>query len=88
MIIKNLYFLILIPLSLYLTSCSEKSTDKNTDEDISFIQSGNYEGSYWPTIDWRTCSPAQIGMDSAKLMLAYDYATNPDFQTLSLLVIH
>lgn len=32
-----------------------------------FIANGNYSGEYWPTADWRTCKPEDVGMDSDKL---------------------
>ncbi|MFC2104899.1 serine hydrolase domain-containing protein [Bacteroidota bacterium] len=32
-----------------------------------FISTGSYDGSYWPTLGWRTCKPEEVGMSSNKL---------------------
>ena len=59
-------FIRIVPVIILLTaiySC-EKETDFDprfpSDE---FVSDGKYEGEYWPTEEWRTCSPEQVGMD-------------------------
>ena len=42
---------------------------------------------YWPTSDWKTSSPEQQGMDSAKLLLADEFIQNRLVDVFSLLVI-
>ena len=42
---------------------------------------------YWPTIGWKTSTPEQQGMDSAKLMIADEFIQNRLPDAFSLLVI-
>jgi hypothetical protein len=37
-----------------------------------FIATGSYRGECWPTTDWRTCRPEDVGMDSRSLYSAYE----------------
>jgi len=53
----------------------------------SFLGTGSYTGPYWPTLGWRTCRPEEVGMDSDKLLLVYDYAANPAINTEGLIVV-
>jgi CubicO group peptidase (beta-lactamase class C family) len=32
-----------------------------------FIAEGKFDGNYWPTGDWRSCAPEEVGMDPLKL---------------------
>lgn len=52
-----------------------------------FIASGSYQGEYWPTADWRTCRPEDVGMDSRALYAAYEYAARSDFVTEGVAVV-
>jgi CubicO group peptidase (beta-lactamase class C family) len=52
-----------------------------------FIGTGPYQGEYWPTADWRTCRPEDVGMDSASLYAAYEYAARSNFVTEGILVV-
>jgi CubicO group peptidase (beta-lactamase class C family) len=52
-----------------------------------FLGSGSDLGAYWPTAAWRSCTPEEVGMDSDALMQVYDYAANPNINTLGLLII-
>ena len=52
-----------------------------------FIGTGSYQGEYWPTADWRTCRPEDVGMDSSALYTAYEYAARSDFVTEGIAVI-
>ena len=80
------YIYILCFSLLFFIACSDNSTEPEQDSGTQFPAEGNYEGAYWPTEDWRTCAPVEVGMDSALLMKAYDYAVNPDFETQSILI--
>jgi CubicO group peptidase (beta-lactamase class C family) len=72
---------------LVLISCSDSSIESPKDNGTQFPAKGNYAGVYWPTEEWRTCEPEQVGMDSELLMTAYDYATKTDFETQAILVV-
>jgi CubicO group peptidase (beta-lactamase class C family) len=52
-----------------------------------FIATGPYQGEYWPTEDWRTCRPEEVGMDSRALYSAYEYAARSDFMTEGVAVV-
>lgn len=52
-----------------------------------FAAEGAYQGEYWPTSGWRTCRPEEVGMDSARLERAYEYASNPAVRNQALLVV-
>ena len=52
-----------------------------------YIASGQNTGPYWPTDGWRTCSPEEAGMDSAKLTRAFEYAVNPDYKVKSIVIV-
>ncbi len=52
-----------------------------------FIAAGSYEGEYWPTAEWRTCRPEDVGMDSVALYAAYEYAARSAFVTEGIAVV-
>jgi CubicO group peptidase (beta-lactamase class C family) len=52
-----------------------------------FIATGSYQGEYWPTADWRTCRPEDVGMDSRTLYSAYEYAARSEFVTEGIAVV-
>ena len=52
-----------------------------------FIATGSYQGEYWPTEDWRTCRPEEVGMDSRSLYSAYEYAARSEFVTEGVAVV-
>ena len=52
-----------------------------------FIATGSYQGEYWPTDDWRSCRPEEVGMDSRALYSAYEYAARSEFVTEGVLVV-
>jgi CubicO group peptidase (beta-lactamase class C family) len=52
-----------------------------------FIAAGSYQGEYWPTADWRACRPEDVGMDSAALYTAYEYAARSAFVTEGIAVV-
>ncbi len=56
-----------IILLVFVCSC-EKETDFDPRFPYGeFISNGSYEGEYWPTGEWKTCRPEQVGMDSEDL---------------------
>ena len=52
-----------------------------------FLKKGLYEGPYWPTHGWKSCSPEEVGMDSGTLLSVYDYVANPAVQTRGMTII-
>jgi CubicO group peptidase (beta-lactamase class C family) len=52
-----------------------------------FLGNGSYLGAYWPTDGWRTCRPEEVGMDSERLALVYEYVANPNISTEGVVVI-
>jgi CubicO group peptidase (beta-lactamase class C family) len=78
-----LLFLIFI----FTISCSDSGTETDDKDTVRFPAQGTYEGEYWPTEGWRSCKPSEVGMDSAKLMLAYQYASDPNLNTDALVII-
>jgi CubicO group peptidase (beta-lactamase class C family) len=68
--------------------CGTSEPDTSTPAPFShFIAAGAYQGEYWPTAEWRTCGPEDVGMDSAALYSAYEYAARSDFVTEGLAVV-
>ncbi|MCJ7832771.1 MAG: beta-lactamase family protein, partial [Deltaproteobacteria bacterium] len=52
-----------------------------------FLGKGKYLGKYWPTDNWRTCAPEEVGIDSEKLANAIAYAANPEFKTEGIVIV-
>lgn len=52
-----------------------------------FLGIGPYEGEYWPTHQWKSCRPEEVGMQSDKLMEVYSYLTNPAVNTEGIVII-
>ena len=59
--------------------------DKTTAE--KYLGQGKNTGMYWPTEGWRTSKPEEVGMNSEKLVKAFEYAARPRFKTDGLVVI-
>ncbi len=76
-----------LPLAVSLLACGGSPADTAPTPADSFLGTGSYAGSYWPTDGWRTCRPEDVGMDSEKLQLVYDYAANPNINTDGIVVI-
>ena len=75
---------LVIVLSIFwLLQCDNESGKTYSD----FIQTGNYQGEYWPTDAWRTCRPSEVDMDAKELYNAYEYAIQKSFGTHGLVVI-
>ncbi|PIE91278.1 MAG: hypothetical protein CR997_01870 [Acidobacteria bacterium] len=52
-----------------------------------FAQTGNYEGEYWPDSSWRTCRPENVGVNSEKLVIAYDYLANNQLNSKGVVIV-
>jgi len=72
-------YLVIISILLCL-SCKVKKFEN-------FIASGNYNGTYWPTNGWRSCSPEEVNMDSDQLYRVYEYVSEPERATLGIIII-
>jgi CubicO group peptidase (beta-lactamase class C family) len=79
---RKILFIIIVFIFIVfgLHGCEERVYDH-------FICSGEYQGEYWPTNDWQTCRPEEVGMDSDALYEAYNYAARNDFVTEGIVVI-
>lgn len=51
------------------------------------VSKGEFTGKYWPTKEWRSCTPEAVGMNSGKLLQAIEYAVTPAFNTEGLIII-
>ena len=60
------YLIIFLLLLLSFVAC-ENYDDDPVFPASAFIAKGGYNGDYWPTDAWRTCSPEEVGMDPKKL---------------------
>lgn len=49
----------------FLRSCEKFEEDPDFPS-TDFISEGAYQGEYWPTKEWRTCAPEEVGMDPEK----------------------
>jgi CubicO group peptidase (beta-lactamase class C family) len=75
-------------LGLAAAGCGGSAPDASNPASFDhFIASGSYEGEYWPTADWRTCRPEDVGMDSRSLYSAYEYAASSGFATEGIAVV-
>ena len=66
---KREYIVVFLFVLLFaILNCCEKEEDFNPEfPSADFIADGTYEGEYWPTAQWRTCTPEAVGMDSETL---------------------
>ena len=76
-------------ISLVAASCSISIAAEVASEQAKpeYVCRGKNEGVYWPTKEWRTAKPEEVGMNSSKLVKAVEYAANPRFKTDSLAII-
>lgn len=72
---------ILFSLLVGFSSCSDETVHPD------FISDGIYEGEYFPTTEWKYCSPEQVGANSKLLTEAHTYIANQDFATEGYLII-
>ncbi|MBN2135014.1 MAG: serine hydrolase [Acidobacteria bacterium] len=71
-------FIIIGTLLILALSCEEQEP---------FISSGQYNGTYWPTNAWLSCSPEEVQVDSDALYRVYEYASTASFNTYGLIII-
>jgi CubicO group peptidase (beta-lactamase class C family) len=64
---NTLKYIQLILLLLVFSFGCEKYDDDPEFPASAFIAEGKYQGEYWPTEEWRTCTPDDVGMDPKKL---------------------
>jgi len=68
-ILKNQ--LISLTILLVIASCGISTAAENASEDAKkYICQEKNEGVYWPTKEWRTAKPEEVGMNSQKLVKA------------------
>jgi CubicO group peptidase (beta-lactamase class C family) len=76
-------------LALAALGCGTSTPDASNPGSFDhFIAAGPYQGEYWPTADWRTCRPEDVGMDSSALYTAHEYAARSVFVTEGIAVVH
>lgn len=65
---KGILNISLIACTLIIAISCEKDRDFNPDfPSREILGSGPYEGPYWPTDRWKSCTPEEVGMDSELL---------------------
>ena len=64
---NTLKYIPVILLLLVLSFGCEKYDDDPVFPASAFIAEGNFQGEYWPTEEWRSCAPDEVGMDPKKL---------------------
>lgn len=65
---KKTYIILIIGLFATAFYNCKKEEDYNPKFPASeLIQDGSYNGAYWPTDDWQSCKPEEVGMSSEKL---------------------
>ena len=80
--------LIFLTILLLIASYGISTAAENASEDAKkYICQGKYEGAYWPTQEWRTARPEEVGMNSEKLVKAMEYAANPRYKTDGVVII-
>ncbi len=72
---------ILFSLLVGFLSCSDETAQPD------FISDGIYEGEYFPTADWKYCSPEHVGANSKLLAEAHTYVANQNFATDGYMII-
>ncbi len=78
----------IVALALTGLHCNSDATGTDEEVDCSeFCAEGEYQGQVWPTDEWQTCTPEEVGMDSSALMSVYDYLAEPDIETRGAAII-
>lgn len=70
----------LLLLMVLLMGCGSEKTDPQ-------LGPHSHPPEYWPTDDWRSIDPAEVGMDAVGLQQAYDYVANPNINAQGFVVI-
>ena len=76
-LIKYIYAVI----TIFSFSCSKETVNPN------FISEGTYDGKYFPTNEWRYCSPEEVGVNTKALSEAHTYISNSNFGTDGYMII-
>ncbi|MEN8122151.1 MAG: serine hydrolase [Bacteroidota bacterium] len=58
---------ILITIIMVISACTKETEYDPRFPANEFVKEGIYNGKYWPTDAWKTCTPEEVGMDSEKL---------------------
>ena len=64
--VKKLYIFIPTLIFLLLLSCQKEEIEQPF-PDSDFILTGECKGEYWPTDEWRSCAPEDVGMNASLL---------------------
>jgi CubicO group peptidase (beta-lactamase class C family) len=79
---SGLYFLLVLILGINVSGYGGEIQSRDN-----FLAKGKYQGEYWPTTDWRSCRPEEVGMDSNKLLEVYDYVADPGMFSRGIVII-
>jgi len=78
----------LLVLSLILArTAGTQNAEAPGSSNHNYITRGEHKGGYWPTREWKSCSPEAVGLDSRKLSRAVEYAATREFNTEGVVVI-
>ena len=81
-------FIIIICLLITFVACEDFIPDLINNQPVDpFLGTGSYFGEYWPTVDWRSCRPEEVGMDSVKLLKVYEYGANRNLNTHGIIIV-
>ena len=72
--------LFLLLFMVLLMGCGPEKTDPQ-------LGPHSHPPEYWPTDDWRSIDPAEVGMDAVGLQQTYDYVANPNINAQGFVVI-
>ena len=72
--------LFLLLFMVLLMGCGSEKTDPQ-------LGPHSHPPEYWPTDDWRSIDPAEVGMDAVGLQQTYDYVANPNINAQGFVVI-
>ncbi|MFC2112439.1 serine hydrolase domain-containing protein [Bacteroidota bacterium] len=64
-----LFLLLLISFLILGSSCEMDRDFSSEFPSRAILGSGSYEGPYWPTQQWKSCTPEEVGMDSKLLRM-------------------
>jgi len=73
MLKKLLYLTLIVSFLCTLCSCQKEESENHVFPAKDLLGKGSYTGEYWPTNEWKSCSPEAVGMDSELLMSMNDY---------------
>ncbi len=87
------FFVASLLAACFLSGCSTPAQKASlegtaqTQAQPGYLGQNEYTGKYWPTQGWRECKPEAVGMNSARLLQAIEYAAAPAFNTEGLLIL-